>query len=358
MRSGRIAVFEKPSGLLRLENHPIPKISGGELLARIDLCTLCGSDLHTLQGRRSTPTPTVLGHEILGTIVQTTAGAVGFDGRELQVGDRITWTVAASCGDCFYCKRDLPQKCDSLLKYGHAPITDTWTFNGGLGDYCHLKSGSSIHIIPDDIPDRVACPVNCATATVAAALRGSKIEGRSVLVQGAGMLGVTACAMANTMGAERVLVSDKLPERLDRAKAFGATHLIEAGKKSDSLENIRDATNGYGVDIALELTGSVDAVEIGMEAIRMGGEAIWVGTVHPTDPVKIMPETLVRRMLAVRGVHNYNPSDLDFALRFLEENHRRFPFSELVEKTFALSEVNEAIDYAVASKAFRVAVKP
>ncbi|MCA9428138.1 MAG: zinc-binding dehydrogenase [Candidatus Omnitrophica bacterium] len=359
MTSGQLAIFTEANRPLRLEEHPTPDLAKGEILARVTLCTLCGSDLHTFQGHRTTPVPTVLGHEILGTVIESSGEVQSFDGKTVGVGDRITWTIAASCGRCFYCERGLPQKCESLLKYGHAPITEDWVFNGGLGEYCHLKPGTSIHHVPVELGDEAACPVNCATATIAAALRRAEsVDRRTVLVQGAGMLGVTACAMAQTLGAQKILVADTNPIRLERALEFGATHTLDANMGDEIVHRIRELTHGHGADLALELTGSLDSVRIGLDCLRIGGEAIWVGTTHPTEPVKVFPETVVRRMLAVRGVHNYTPSDLDFALRFLEENHRRFPFSALVEKTFSLSQVNEAFDFAIDSRPFRIGIRP
>jgi len=292
-------------------------------------------------------------------VVEAAPRVTAFDGREIAPGDRITWTIAASCGSCFYCRRGLGQKCETLLKYGHAEIADHWTFNGGLGDYCHLKEGTSIHRVPKELPDEVVCPVNCATATVSAGFRKcERIEGRTVLVQGAGMLGITACAMARALGAEKVIVYDSVRRRIERALDFGATEIIHASPDDELSERVLELSQGYGVDIAFELTGAKRSAELGLEVLRTGGEAVWIGTTHPTDPVPVYPEKVVRRMLAVRGVHNYTPDDLEFAVRFLEENHSRFPFSELVEKTFPLSEVNQAIENAISSKAFRIAVKP
>ena len=133
------------------------------------------------------------------------------------------------------------------------------------------------------------------------------------------MLGITACAMASVQGAERVIVCDTKPDRLERSKDFGATDTFDASGEHDLSKRIVELTGGYGVDITFELSGSIEAVELGLKTLRIGGQAIWVGTTHPTQPVKVIPEDVVRRMLAVHGVHNYTPEDLQAALRFLEE---------------------------------------
>ena len=191
------AVFYASDKPLVLERYELPALGPGEVLVRITCSTLCGSDVHTFTGRRGTPVPTILGHEIMGVVeaVDSDQGVCDYSGRPLEVGDRITWSIAASCGDCFYCDHEVPQKCDHLFKYGHEAIVPAHPLSGGLADYCHLAAGTAILRVPESLPDTVACPANCATATVAAALRlGGVCQGQSVLIQGAGMLGLTAAA--------------------------------------------------------------------------------------------------------------------------------------------------------------------
>src|SRR5208337_4068312 len=110
---------------LELVRSAVPKPAGEELLVRVAACTLCRSDLHTHAGRRNEALPTVLGHEIVGRIVEFGPTASRTDAAEVQVreGDRVTWAVVAGCGGCFYCKEDLPQKCERPYKYGHERVT-------------------------------------------------------------------------------------------------------------------------------------------------------------------------------------------------------------------------------------------
>src|SRR5262249_8984673 len=166
-------------------------------LVDVVACTLCGSDIHTLHGCRAVPVPTILGHEILGRIAAFGPEAPRRDavGHPLQEGDRVTWGVVARCGGCFYCLRGLPQKCERQVKYGHEPLRPGLELTGGLAGHCLLMPGTTVLRVPDDLSDALVCPVNCATATVAAALEAAgPIDGRRVLVMGSGMLGVTAMA--------------------------------------------------------------------------------------------------------------------------------------------------------------------
>ena len=146
---------------------PAPQV--GEAIVEIDLCTVCGSDLHSFNGRRPMSGVTVLGHEIVGRVVALPDGELhDFLGQRISEGDRISWSLCASCRECFWCKNDLPQKCQHLFKYGHAPWDKSSLATGGLGTHCQLRKGTTIIRVPDGLSDRVICPANCATATAAA----------------------------------------------------------------------------------------------------------------------------------------------------------------------------------------------
>ena len=360
--TSRAMVFTGPGAPLELREYPLPRLQAGEVLVEVTCCTLCGSDLHTFQGRRSTPSPTVLGHEILGrvTALPREGPLSDYTGRPLQVGDRVTWSIAAGCGTCFFCRRDIPQKCERLFKYGHEQIQPQFALSGGLAEYCHLAAKTTLFRVPDELDDRVACPANCATATTVAAMRaaGDCLDA-VVLIQGSGMLGLTASALASSRGACEVIVCDVDDRRLTRAQQFGATRMVNLKQGEKKLQQvIMETTDGRGVDIVLEMSGSPDAVETGIGLLRTGGRYLWIGTVSPTRPVSISAETIVRKMLTIQGVHNYIPADLADALTFLKACQNRFPFETLVSQTFQLTDANSAFQHAAESGDLRVAVCP
>ncbi len=347
MGSARAVVFRGPGQPLELVEVGLPKLGTGEVLVRVDFRTLCGSDLHTYRGQRSTPVPTVLGHEAIGTVVDADKNA------RIHEGARVTWSVAASCGSCFFCSHELPQKCERLFKYGHEKMRDEHPLSGGLATHCHLARGTTVVEIPSDLSDEVACPANCATATVAAALRAGDISGAVVLILGAGMLGVTAAAMCRARGASAVIVSEPDAKRRALAAAFGATVAVEPGELE---ELIAERTDGRGADLALEVSGAASAVRDSLEQIRIGGTSVLVGSVFPAPPVPLEAERIVRRNLTLRGVHNYAPVDLREAVSFLVAHHRKFPFAELVRETFPLKRAEEAFRYALDESPPRVGI--
>lgn len=360
--TSRAIVFEGPGRPLVVREFPRPALAPGELLVEIDCATLCGSDLHTYEGRRQTLCPTILGHEIIGRIAELPPGEAPRDlaGRPLSVGQRVTWSVAASCGRCVYCDRGLPQKCERLFKYGHERIDEKHPLSGGLAEHCHLARGTAVLHLPDNLPDEVACPANCATATVAAALRvAGDCRDRVVLVQGAGMLGLTAAAMAATAGAREVIVADPDQKRLERAGRFGATHLVHLRPDANDLAPIvEQATSGRGVDVALELSGAPEAMEAAFGLLGIGARYILVGAVFPNRDVRLPAELIVRRLVRIEGVHNYTPADLHAAVEFLSAAHARYPFAELVTDRFALTDAEAAFRHASQTRAPRVAVVP
>ena len=142
-------------------------ISQDQVLVKITLSTVCGSDVHTLRGHRPFPTPCVLVHEMVGKIVKLGNNVKeDFEGNNLNLGDRITWSMTVGCGNCFFCKNNIPQKCINLFKYGHEH-NDSLPFpSGGLSQYVVLKEKTAIFKIPDDLTDEEVSPLMCAGACV------------------------------------------------------------------------------------------------------------------------------------------------------------------------------------------------
>jgi alcohol dehydrogenase len=356
----RAVVFAGAGKRMALVRSPLPDLRGAELLVRVACCTLCRSDLHTHAGRRTEPTPTVLGHEIAGRIEAFGPEAPRHDaeGVPLSAGSRVSWAVTVGCGSCFFCAEGLPQKCERPYKYGHERLSPERPLGGGLADYIVLVPGTVCFRVPDAVPDQVAASASCATATVAALLRhGGPVAGRTVLVLGAGVLGVTACAMAGAAGARAVMTSDPVPACRERAHCFGATHVFPA-EAEELAAGVREITQGRGADLVLELAGAAGTVQAGLALARTGGTVVLAGTVAPVGAVGFDPENVVRRMLTIRGVHNYHPHDLATALGFLAGPGRDSPWQSLVVAEYPLEQAEQAFADAHARPGVRVAVVP
>lgn len=345
------AVFYGTDQPLRIEQLKVPTPRSGEALVRVRCCTICGSDLHTISGRRVEPTPSILGHEILGTIEALGDPAPkDIDGDELKIGQRVTWSTCVSCGHCDRCSGGLPQKCLYVVKFGHRVAEGRESLSGGLAEFVLLPEGSAIVDLPSQLPDLVACPVNCATATAVAALRAAgSVSGKRVLIFGAGLLGLTAAAMSHQARAARVTVCEIDPERAKRSLQFGASNACAWE------ELLEDESQD---DVLIECSGSSRAIETCLSRAAVGGTLVLVGSVFQSEPVSLDPESVVRRCLTISGVHNYAPCDLAQAVRFLHAHAEDYPFEAVVDQAFALSNANEAIEYAFSERPIRVAVRP
>jgi putative phosphonate catabolism associated alcohol dehydrogenase len=332
--------------------QPVPELRDGEVLVAVELATVCGSDLHTITGRRPTPLPTVLGHEAVGRVVATRGPVPAADGRVLAPGDRVTWTIGTACGTCRRCRRGIPQKCLDLRKYGHEAMDGHWRLNGGLASHCHLLAGTGIVPVPEDLPAEVAAPANCATATVTGAARRIGLDPTDhVVVIGCGMLGLTAVAYARHLGAEQVLACDPNPDRLELAEHFGATATC-------APDRLPVAAREHGADAILEISGSTSAVQAALDIVDTGGRVALVGSVFPAPPVPFEPNTYVRNLTTVVGCHNYRLDDLVEAVRFLHRTPDRQRFADLVPATYPLAEIDRAIVAARNDRAPRIAVRP
>ncbi|CAF4787964.1 unnamed protein product, partial [Rotaria sp. Silwood1] len=143
----------------------IPDLTAGEILVKVRLASICMSDVHTITGQRIEPTPSVLGHEAIVEVVTHRRPE-----SDLAVGDRLTFSVADSCGQCEFCLTGLNQKCVKLFKYGHAKLNDGSGYNGCYATHIILRRGTHVVKIPETISDRCAAPINCSLATTMCAM--------------------------------------------------------------------------------------------------------------------------------------------------------------------------------------------
>lgn len=362
MKTSRIAVFHAKDLPFTYETVSVPALRRGELLVRNEYATLCRSDLNTFAGKRVEKTPTILGHEIVGTIEELGPDAPATDARgaPLRVGDRVTWAIYASDPCSCLARRGIPQKGDDLFKYGHERITPDSNLHGGLSEYCVLRRNTPVIRIDAAVPLPVLALVNCSVATVAGALRlAGEVHDRHVLVAGAGMLGVIACAMARGAGAKCVTAVDIDEARLATAREFGVDHTVNLASAGKSLRDaVAGLRTGEPVTVALDFSGVPETMEALLGALGIGGTLVFVGATYPQRPIRINAELLVRNVHTIRGLHNYNEHDLVAAVEFIEANHARFPFGALVHDKFDLDAVDAAFAYGMESGAYRVGLRP
>jgi putative phosphonate catabolism associated alcohol dehydrogenase len=360
--TSRAAVMTSVDEPLELRRYPLPAVEQGAILVRVLCCTICRSDLHTRMGRRSGPTPVVLGHEIVGEIVELGAGVAHDIGdRPLKVGDRVTWTITDSCGKCYYCReKGLPMKCLHVKKYGHDTCERPPHLEGGLAEYCYIGPGTCVVKVPDNLTNEEAAPANCALATALAGWDTLDLRPlENALIQGAGALGIYATALACHFGCNRIIVTDVLDHRLDFAKEFGATDVINtSGMTDDEIVAAVQSLTGYGVDVAMEVAGVPSLVSVGLRSLRKGGRMALCGTSFAGARFTYDASDIIWRWLQLRGIHNYDAKHLQLAIDFLSRSNHRFPFHKLVTHRYPLEDINEAMGVAESGAGLRVAVLP
>ncbi len=360
---GRAAVMTKTNTPLEIVEYPLVDVEKGYILVKIRCCTICGSDLHSWLGKRKTPTPIILGHEIVGEIVEIGEGVTHDSGdKPLNIGDRITWTIMDSCGKCYYCReKGLMMKCRSLKKYGHDSCAPPPHFVGGFAEYCYITPGTCVIKIPDALSDEEVAPANCALATVVAGWETAEVNPfENVLIQGAGALGFYAAALAKHYGCRRIIVTDILDHRLDFIKAFGATDAINVSRMSDEevVQAVRDLTHGFGVDCAMEVAGIPALIPTGLKCLRTGGRYVEIGNSAPGANFTYDACDIVWRRLTLTGVHNYDARHLQAAVDLLAMTREKFPFKDIVTHRVNLEGINDGMRLADSGEAIRVAVLP
>ena len=350
IRKSKYLAFQEQEPFFSHDEQIVTDLSEGEILVKVDFTSLCRSDINTFIGKRKEKSPTILGHEIVGKIVEFGNNAPLLDakGCKLEVGQRITWAIYASDPQHEMSKKGIPQKASPLFKYGHELISENSHLHGGLSEYIILRKHTPIVIVHEEMPASVCSLINCSVATVFAAIRlGDSIEGKKVLVFGAGMLGIIACAVLKTQRAACIDAVDISEKRLNTVKQFGVSQSI----LFDEL-----LANKEKYDLVLDFSGTNDAMLLGLKKLDIGGIAIWVGATFPQAPLPLVAEDIVRNMTTIKGLHNYNAEDLVAAVEFMEQYHNHYPFQELVEKSFPLQNAKEAFAYVVEHNPYRVGI--
>lgn len=363
VRTARAAVYDAPNQPFRIREFPVRPVKAGEALVRVRMSTICRSDIHSYQGHRPNPCPGILGHEIIG-VIEELGSEVRQDlrGDPLAVGDRVTWTEYFQSGESYYRDvHDLPQKAEGVRKYGHDLADEDPHFLGGFAELCYIQPGTGILKLPDALSDAEATPLNCGIATMIAVVEAAEVRpGGAVVVQGLGLLGLYGCAIAKARGANTVIGLDTVPERLAMARRFGADHVLDISDLSGDAQvaAVRALCPPDGADAALEVCGVPAAVTAGLRMLRIGGSYVIAGLVSPGAEVTFDAHDLLRRMITLRGVHNYHPRHLIEALDFVMANRERFPFADIVDATFSLDDLDDAFRKAAERRVLRAAVVP
>jgi 2-desacetyl-2-hydroxyethyl bacteriochlorophyllide A dehydrogenase len=260
----RAVTYQAP-GEVRIEEKPEPEVgSPDEAVIRVEATGVCGSDLHIYHGRVAIEPGFTIGHEYVGTVLAT-----GDDVSSVAEGDRVLGAFLTACGECFFCRRGDFQQCDSSRVFGHGATLGS--LPGAQADQLLVpRADLTLRRVPDGLSDEVALFAGDVMGTGYHAVEALGLEpGSSAAVLGLGPVGLCAVQVAKAAGAEQVIAVDSVEERLRVAESFGATpvHLTE----DDVRARAKEATEGRGVDGAVDAVGHPDALDMACRLTRKAG---------------------------------------------------------------------------------------
>ncbi|MFN0169825.1 MAG: zinc-binding dehydrogenase [Bryobacteraceae bacterium] len=344
-----LAAFEQP---LEIRDYPeITSLDPGEALVDVEMAGICGTDVHLWLGQLPIQLPVVLGHETVGRLVSLGRGLdTDWRGGPLQVGDRITWASSIVCGTCFYCRqKKQPTRCVSRKAYGISyPASEPPHLRGGYARQIHLRAGTAIFRLPEDLPTDAVIGAGCGLVTAIHGLERGPVEwGDVVVVQGAGPVGLGALAIARQSGASRIIMVGGPAHRLALAREFGAAATIDIDEVPDPLERRRAVlaeTGPYGADAVIECAGHPAAVNEGLHFCRDGARFLVLGQYADAGEISFNPHIVTRKQLQLIGSWGFEPRHVDRALRLLAGSPWKELFASEITHRFPLAEANQALE--------------
>jgi len=272
------------------EDVPVPEIQPDEVLVRVKACSICGSDVHGMDGStgRRIP-PIIMGHEAAGVIEKT-----GSNVKDFSVGDRVTFDSTIYCGKCDYCRQGRINLCDNRKVLGVS--CDEYRQHGAFAEYVAVPQ-HILYRLPEEVSFERAAMVEPLSIALHAVNNTPVSINDTAVVVGAGMIGLLIIQMLKLAGCGKIIAVDLEPDKLEMAKKFGAYAGLRSGK--DVISEIMKLTNNRGADIAFEVVGIMPTFETAVSSIKKGGWLTLVGNLSPE--VKLPLQKVVTREMTLRG---------------------------------------------------------
>jgi len=347
--------FGKPLTIEELELDPPQK---GEVKVQIAATAICHSDIHAIRGEGSGNVPVVAGHEAAGIVEE-----VGESVSLTEPGDRVVVCLLRSCGRCFYCTLGLPHLCEgefalnkeSRLRNRRGEVIHQGMRTAAFAEYC-IVDQSQVVRVPENMPLDRAALLACGVITgLGAVVNTAQVEpGSSVVVIGTGGVGLNAVQGALLAGAHPIIAIDLLDNKLKAARAFGATHTLNAVEQEGTEKAVKDLTSGRGADYVFVTVGSAAAVAQALTLSRRRGSVIIVGLPAPGATVSFQVSQFVRGEQRIIGSF-MGSTRLGVSVPRLIDlyQHGRLKLDELITARYPLERINEAIEAVEKGQALR-----
>ncbi|HSV31186.1 MAG TPA: alcohol dehydrogenase catalytic domain-containing protein [Atribacteraceae bacterium] len=287
MNTMKAAVVTKP-GEIRMQEIPVPEIASHEVLIKVKICGICGTDHSIYSGKYSRDRlPLVAGHEFSGIVARAGKDVSGF-----QEGDPVTADINLGCEECFYCLRGQKLTCPQFHQLGiHT--------NGAFAEYVKAPA-SQIHRLPDGLDFTVGAFIEPVSCTIHAAKAMDVTLGSSVVVLGDGALGILHTQLAKLRGAAPVILVGMIPERLKAAEKMGVDYIIDI-KRENTEQRVKELTGGRGGDFVIEAVGMAKTYEQAFRLVRPGGRVAAFGITDVDDLIQVKPFDFVLGELSMVG---------------------------------------------------------
>lgn len=327
MKSVRLVELGRP---LEDVEVAMPEIGPADVLLRVAACGICHSDAHYRAGISPIEhLPVTPGHEVAGTVE-----SVGSDVNAFRPGDRVCVHYLAHCGACEFCLRGNEQFCREAQMIGKHR-------DGGYAEFIKVPA-RSVFALPDEIGFAQGAIMMCSSATALHALNKARLKaGESVAIFGFGGLGYSALQLAGALDCGAIYVVEVNPAKLTVAAALGAIPI--SATAGDPVQQIRDATAGKGVDVAVELVGTSMTMTQALRCLAVRGRAAMVALSR--EALSFIPYTeLINKEAEVIGVSDHLASELPLLMHYAQIGKLTFPESALRFVALDAAEINAALD--------------
>lgn len=355
---GRLTILDAVDSIAT-RDYPVPEPPEGGLVMEMIRANVCGSDVHIRHGNH----PLVregcaMGHEGVGRVhALSSATDSDWAGEPLAVGDRVVATYFQACQRCPECNRGHPNICRNAYTGWSTPADEGQHFYGTFATHYSVGSRQGVFKVPESVSSRAVSSANCALSQVYyGCLLGEVGYGDTVVLLGAGGLGVCASAVASSMGAE-VFAAEMVPGRLAKATAFGAHHEVDLTRADDGDERVallRELTDG-GADVVIDLTGVPSAFAESARIARSGGIVVEIGNISPNKYTEFDPGLFTRTGVQIRAAIRYPVAVLGRAVKFIAATGH-LPWESLVDEEFDFADIDQALDAAEAKKVTRAGI--
>jgi S-(hydroxymethyl)glutathione dehydrogenase / alcohol dehydrogenase len=348
MTQTRAAVLRQTRAPMTIETLDVGPLAPGDVLVRIRAASLCHTDLEAIEGALAVRLPAVLGHEAAGEVAELGVGVT-----DLAVGDRVVLSWNPHCGRCFYCERAQPILCRQFLANGpggyhfdgrprlacDAVPVHQLMYLGGFSEYCVVPAQSAIRV-PSSMPFDRAALIGCGVMTgVGAATRIAALRwGDTAMVIGCGAVGLSAVQGCVLAGAGTIIAVDPNPARRQLASSIGASHAVGPEGAADLA---RSLSEGRGADVVIEAAGVPASFSLSVEAVRPGGQVVWLGKVAVDQEVGFRWGSLMQEKRIIRSSYGGAKPAQDFHLLAQAYLDGRLKLDELITDRIGLAQINE-----------------